>query len=115
MTEKHKRSVKQHELRARNICVNIQQEKGNEVRIIEYFDDQIKKYEFQLGITPGILEQSLVRENQKLQEQLEARPTRPNIDEHVDTLDLGTAPEPDFKPPKANNFGNNPGQTYDQN
>jgi len=43
--------------------VNIQQEKGPDARIIEFFDDQIKKYEFQLGITPGILELSLVREN----------------------------------------------------
>ena len=49
--------------------MNMQAEKGADLRIVEYFDDQIKKYEFQLGITPGILEASLVRENQQLQEQ----------------------------------------------
>jgi len=78
--------------------MNMQVEKGAELRIIEYFDDQIKKYEFQLGITPGILEASLVRENQQLQEQQEeaviVRGTRPKIDEQIDTLDLGpTQPE----------------------
>ena len=56
-------------MKARNICMNMQAEKGADLRIVEYFDDQIKKYEFQLGITPGILEASLVRENQQLQEQ----------------------------------------------
>jgi len=35
------------------------------LRIIEYFDDQIKRFEFRLGITPGILEASLVREQQR--------------------------------------------------
>lgn len=33
------------------------------MKIIEFFDENIKKYEFQLGLTPGILDNSLVREN----------------------------------------------------
>ena len=41
----------------------MQQERGPEIRIIEFFEDQIKKYEFQYGITPGLLDASLVREN----------------------------------------------------
>lgn len=37
---------------------------------MEFFDDQIKKYEFQLGITTGILDESLVKENQIFQEKV---------------------------------------------
>jgi len=40
------------------------------VRLVEWFDDQIKKYEFQLGITTGILDASLVYENQIFQEKV---------------------------------------------
>ena len=31
--------------------------------MVQYLEDQIKKYEFQLGITSGILEASLVADN----------------------------------------------------
>ena len=93
--------------------MRIQQEKGPEVRIIEFFDDNIKKYEFQLGITPGILEASLVRENQQLQEKRERMDS--------DTMDLGRQAQLEqpanisvFVPPKINNFGNMH-QTFDQN
>lgn len=117
LTEKHKRALKQFELRARNICVGIQHEKGPDVRIIEYFDDQVKKYEFQLGITPGILDESLVRVNQQEQEQREFQHKKPMIDEQIDTLDLGNIPQPEFRPPNMNNIG--PGaaanMTLDQN
>ena len=71
LTEKYKRALKQHELRARNICVGMHHEKGPDIRVIEFFDDNVKKYEFQLGITPGILDESLVRVNQREQEQRE--------------------------------------------
>lgn len=118
VTEQHKRALKQHELRARNICVNIQHEKGPDLKIIEFFDDQIKKYEFQLGITPGILEQSLVRENQLQQEEREFEHKKPNLDENIDCLDLGAAqaqPQPEFIPPKINNIVGGVNMTLDQN
>ena len=117
LTEKHKRSLKQHELRARTICVNIQHEKGPDIRIIEFFDDNVKKYEFQLGITPGILEQSLVRENQQLQEEREFQHKKPNIDATIDMLDLGQMPQTEFKPPVMNNIGTGAAanMTVDQN
>ena len=63
MTERHKRSVKQYELKARNICIHMQQERGADIRIIEFFEDRIKHYEFRYGITPGLLDASLVAEN----------------------------------------------------
>ena len=113
ITEKYRRSLKQHEMKARNLCISIQQERGPEVKTLEFFDDNIKKYEFQLGITAAILDASLVLENQIHQEEQERfNHKRPNqIDEHVDTLDLG-APEV-FAPPKVNNIMA-PGTTFDQ-
>ena len=97
----------------------MQHEKGPDIRIIEYFDDNVKKYEFQLGITPGILDESLVRVNQREQEQREFQHKKPMLDEQIDTLDLGNIPQPDFRPPVMNNIG--PGaaaganMTLDQN
>ncbi len=110
------RSLKGYELKAKTICINIQHEKGNHVGLVQFFDDQIKKYEFQLGLTPGLLDQSLVRENQAFQEQQEYRHKKPNIDERVDTLDLGTQPAQNidqsaFQPPMPSNHF----QTFDQN
>lgn len=66
-----------------------------------------------MGITPGILEASLVRENQREQEQRDFNHKRPLLDATVDTLDLGTVnPQPEFNPPRMNNFHQN---TFDQN
>jgi len=51
-----------------------------------------------------------VADNAKLQEEIEFRHKRPNIDKDVDTLDLGLGADPNtsaFVPPKANNIGNN--------
>ena len=70
LTEQHMRSLKGYELKAKTTCINIQHEKGSQVRLVEFFDDQIKKYEFQLGITTGILDESLVKENQIFQEKV---------------------------------------------
>ena len=67
-----------------------------------------------MGITAAILDESLVRENQLHQEEQEEQKRfnhkKPNLDEHVDTLDLG-APEA-FAPPKVNNIMA-PGTTFD--
>ena len=81
-TEQFKLRIKDAELKARNHCVKLQQEKGPDVKLIEYFDECLKKYEFQLGLTPGIIDESLVRENQRLQEERER-------DQLIDTDDLG--------------------------
>ena len=98
-------------MKARNLCISIQQERGPEVKTLEFFDDNVKKYEFQLGITAAILDESLVRENQLHQEEQEFNHKRPGqIDEHVDTLDLG--PTEVFQPPKVNNIMA-PGTTFD--
>lgn len=98
------------------------QEKGVELRVVEFFEDQIKKYEFQLGITPAILEESLVREQQRYMENKERgfQHKKPFLEEDVDTIDLGTTAaagqnknlnESKFAPPKINNLG----ITIDQN
>ena len=84
--EKHRRTLKQHEVKARNICISLQVEKGADCRIIEYYDDQIKKFEFQLGITPGILDESLVREGREQQEREEAAARQAQNGE--ETIDL---------------------------
>ena len=63
MTEQFRLRVKDAEVKARNHCARTQQEKGSQIRLVEFFDESIKKYEFQLGLTPGIIDESLVREN----------------------------------------------------
>ena len=128
LVEGNKRQLKQHEMKARSFCGHIAQDKGPSVKIIEFFDEQIKKYEFQLGITPALLDESLVRENQKHQEEQSIirnnerfNHKRPDeIDANIDFLDLGTKAGPDanaslanFQPQGINNFGNN--MTIDQN
>ena len=127
LVEGNKRQLKQHEMKARTFCGHIAQDKGPSVKIIEFFDEQIKKYEFQLGITPALLDESLVRENQLHQEEQSIirnerfNHKRPDeIDANIDFLDLGTKAGPDanaslanFQPQGINNFGNN--MTIDQN
>lgn len=117
-TEQFKLRIKDAELKARNHCVKLQQEKGPDVKLIEFFDECLKKYEFQLGLTPGIIDESLVRENQRLQEERER-------DQLIDTDDLGLgAPvrksnqnrQADisvFQPPKENKAQK--WDTFDQN
>ena len=39
LTENYKRTLKSHEMKARAICNNLQQEKGSNLRLPEYFDD----------------------------------------------------------------------------
>lgn len=46
LTEGHIKALEAHEARAKTLCGNIQQEKGADTRILQYFEDQIKKYEF---------------------------------------------------------------------
>jgi len=46
MTEQCRLRVKDAEVKARNHCVRTQQEKGSSVKLIEFFDENIKKYEF---------------------------------------------------------------------
>ena len=38
--------VKELELKARNHCVRLQQEKGQELKLIEFYEEIIRKYEF---------------------------------------------------------------------
>lgn len=63
MTEKSRRNQKLYETKVRNVCANIQAERSD-VRLVEFYEDQVKNYEFRLGITPAILDASLVKEQQ---------------------------------------------------
>lgn len=84
----------------------MQAEMGPDIRVIEFFEDQVKNFEFRLGITPAILDASLVKDQQRTIEEKEkrARATRPELGD-VDFLDLdadapGSQPaDLNFNPP----------------
>lgn len=63
LTEKHRRTVKQYEVKVRNVCINLQAENREKpLKLTDYLDEQIKKCEFMLGVVPGVLSDSLMQE-----------------------------------------------------
>ena len=46
ITEQMQRKVKEAETKVKSICSRTKHEKGPQIKLVEFFDENIKKYEF---------------------------------------------------------------------